>query len=395
MTKIKEPVVKSNETTAEKTETTPVIITVETFEDSSLNQLNDYLLTTDQVIDQAKNSMIMESVGSDEKLNQFIESYSSLIISGIEDMTTYKVVNAAISEVKKMRTNLEKKRKELTAPALRFQKALIDVENIYSPQLKELEEKLKAEKTRIDDAKEAAKKVLYNERVNKLVAAGYELASGFFICGAFQVPTTEITEYSNDEIEFYVLEGGKELERKKAEQLRKDEQERFLKEQREALGAEKRELAEMKAEMIQMKADILKERQEIQAQKTALETTYEAAIEQPQEPVMNPNQIEGSGMIVMEGTPPPASIQMAEQQKPPIQSTSEKIAALADESNKQLSMIAERVGSSVGNNDNVPLTVSEEFKRGFDYCKIEVCNILKTRSDLKSRAEFIEAINLL
>ena len=386
--KINEPVVKSTETTTENSvkETTPVIITVETFEDSSLNQLNDYLLTTDQVIDQAKNSMIMESVGSDEKLNQFIESYSSLIISGIEDMTTYKVVNAAISEVKKMRTNLEKKRKELTAPALRFQKALIDIENIYSPKLKELEEKLKAEKTRIDDAKEAAKKVLYNERVNKLVAAGYELASGFFICGAFQVPTTEVTEYSNDEIEFYVLEGAKELDRKKAEQLRKDEQERFLKEQREALEAEKLELAAMKAEMIQMKADMLKERQEIQAQKTALETTYETATEQSQEPSMNPNPIEGNGMIVMEGTPPPTSniepsIQISEQPKPPIQSTSEKIAAL----NVQPVIIP----------TDVPLTVSEEFKRGFDYCKIEVCNILKTRSDLKSRAEFIEAINLL
>jgi DNA repair exonuclease SbcCD ATPase subunit len=384
MTKINEPIVKS---TKKKTdETTPVIITVETFEDSSLNQLNDYLLTTDQVIDQAKNSMIMDSIGSDEKLNQFIESYSSLIISGIEDMTTYKVVNAAISEVKKMRTNLEKKRKELTAPALRFQKALIDVENIYSPKLKELEEKLKAEKTRIDDAKEAAKKVLYNERVNKLVAAGYELASGFFICGALQVPTTEVTEYSNDEIEFYVLEGTKELERKKAEQLRKDEQERFLKEQREALEAEKLELATMKAEMLQMKADMLKERQEIQAQKTALETTYETAIEQPHEPVMNPNPIEGNGMIVMEGTPPPASIQMAEQSKPIIQSTSEKIAAL----NKNEPIIQPVIIPA-----DVPIVVSEEFKRGFDYCKIEVCNILKTRADLKSRAEFIEAINLL
>lgn len=377
---IKEPVVKTTETK----ETTPVVITVETFKDSSLNQLNDYLLTTDQVIDQAKNSMIMDSIGSDEKLNQFIESYSSLIISGIEDMTTYKVVNAAISEVKKMRTNLEKKRKELTAPALRFQKALIDVENIYSPKLKELEEKLKAEKTRIDDAKEAAKKVLYNERVNKLVAAGYELASGFFICGAFQVPTTEVTEYSNDEIEFYVLEGGKELERKKAEQLRKDEQERFLKEQREALEAEKLELAAMKAEMLQMKADMLKERQEIQAQKTALETTYETAAEQP---AMNPNPIEGNqaaGIIIEP---------VVEQPKPPIQSTSEKIAALNNEPTIQ--HVEPTIQPVVIPATDVPLTVSEEFKKGFQYCKIEVCNILKTRSDLKSRAEFIEAINLL
>jgi len=372
-TTIAEPVVKT-------TEKTPVIITTETFEDPALNQLNDYLLTTDQVIDQAKNSMVMDSIGSDEKLNQFIESYSSLIISGIEDMTTYKVVSSAISEVKKMRTNLEKKRKELTAPALRFQKALIDVENSYSPRLKELEEKLKAEKTRIDDAKEAAKKVLYNERVNKLVAAGYELASGFFICGAFQVPTTEITEFTDDEIQFYILEGTKELERRKAEQLRKDEQERFLKEQREAIENEKRELAELKAEMIQMKSDILKEREEIQAQKTALEHTYEKTAEQPvetvaEQPAMNPNPIEGVSPTIEQ------PIKMFEQPKPPIQSTSEKIAAL----NIQPVVIP----------TDVPITVSEEFKRGFDYCKTEVCNILKTRSDLKSRAEFIEAINML
>lgn len=394
MTKIKEPVVKTTPNSTENStkETTPVIITVETFEDSALNQLNDYLLTTDQVIDQAKNSMVMDSIGSDEKLNQFIESYSSLIISGIEDMTTYKVVSAAISEVKKMRTNLEKKRKELTAPALRFQKALIDVENSYSPKLKELEEKLKAEKTRIDDAKEAAKKVLYNERVNKLVAAGYELASGFFICGAFQVPTTEITEFSDDEIQFYILEGGKELERRKAEQLRKDEQERFLKEQREALDNEKRELAEMKAEMLQMKEAMQKEREEIQAQKTALEHTYEKTAEQP---IMNPNPIEGNEISGNgEGVPLPIYVDpIAEQPKPPIQSTSEKIAAL-NRNEPSINHIEPTV-QPVIIPAVVPLAVSEEFKKGFNYCKIEVCNILKTRADLKSRAEFIEAINLL
>lgn len=355
---------------------TPAVV-----EPVELSKLDSYLLTTEQMIDEAKNIMILDSIGSEEKMNQIIESYSNLAINGIQDMATYKIVNSAIYEVKKMRTSLEKRRKELTSPAINFQKALIEAENEITPRLKELEEKLKSEKTRIDDAREAATRELYTKRVGELSAVGYQLANGFFMCGAFQVPTTQVTEFNDEEFEFYINEGKKEQDRQKAEELRKAEQQRLLDEQRDELQKLRDELQAERIALAKEREQLAAERAENEAQKTALEETYETVVQPPvaEHPVQQiepPVQLFASSVKPNQGD---FDGPMMGDEKPEIQNTSDKIRS-------------SNIEPLTPTFDEIPsMTVSTEFNRGFEACIVGAVNILK-KPEIKTRAEIIAAI---
>jgi peptidoglycan hydrolase CwlO-like protein len=338
---------------------TPAVIAQENSE-----LLVSYLETTEQVIEEAKNLMLISSIESREKFQQMIESYNGLLIKDIRDVATYKIVEKAITEVRKYRTSMESKRKELTAPALKFQKALIELENEYSPVLKHLEEKLKSEKARIDDAIEEEKRRKHLENLDKLKNAGFELSGGYAVCGAFRIDSTQIGQLNDDELEFYINEGNKEIERKEAEKQR-------LKEQQDELERSKRELDEMrlqmekeKQELLDLKNSILKEKQEINAQKTALEETYDEVKK------IEPKATEPQ---------PTATELQSTTTEPQPQPTTENVHVKINEN-----ITAE-----------VPLLVTDDFTRGFDTGVLECINIIKTRPEIKNKQGFIDAFKNL
>lgn len=343
---------------------TPAVI-----EDAKSEMLISYLETTEQVIDEAKKLMIISSIGSDEQLSQIVESYNGLMIKGIEDMATYKIVEKAITEVRKYRTSMEAKRKELTAPALKFQKDLIELENKYSPILKDLESKLKSEKSRIDDALEEQKRRKHLENLAKLQEAGFELSGGFAVCGAFNIDSTQIGQLNDDELAFYVAEGLKEVARKEAEKKR-------IQEQQDELERAKRELEEMrlqmereKQEILDLKNSILKEKQEIEAQKTALEQTYD----------------EVQKIELTKNEPQPEPIQEQQVQEKPAQEIK-----LPNET--EITPVVTNDGFS----ENTPsFFVTDDFTRGFDTGVLECINIIKTRTEIKNKQGFIDAFKNL
>jgi predicted nucleic acid-binding Zn-ribbon protein len=370
--------------------TNAVVITVESADPNiAPSRLQDYLLTTEQVIDEAKNLMIIESIGSQEKLEQIIESYSGIVISGIEDMQGYKFLDSAIKEVKKYRTTLEKKRKELTAPALKFQSALIEAQNLIEPRLKQLEEKLKAEKTRIDDAKEAAKKQLYTDRVKLLSGAGYELANGFFICGAFQVASTDIVDLDDNGIQFYVTEGTKELARREAEKQRKIEAEQELQRMRDELAAERKQMAaEMEA--------IRKEREELAAQKIAMEQTYENVAE------INHQGPMGEPVVVMpepniQNNVPVDQVAPVTEQPHPITSNPTIVTNTPQPSATQpiatQQFVTPEQQSILNTSDKIRLH-NASFIEGFEFGKTQIIGII-TNVPFKTKRELVDLINNL
>lgn len=232
---------------------------------------------TDKIIDKSKQLMIAETIGTEESLNRLEEQYKGLIVAGITDKVGYTAVKDGIKNLKSIKTNIENLRKELTAPALKFQKGLIEEAKRINERLDPLIAHLDAEKKRIDDAKAAEDARIFRERNEKLVTNGWTVVGNFYICGALQFATADLKEMTPERFDFYYQEGVKEVERKKAAEA--------------AAEAQQAELDRLKRELEEEREKLRKEREELAAQKEGLEKTY-GALDQPAQEAAAPGQAE-------------------------------------------------------------------------------------------------------
>ncbi len=223
---------------------------------------------------------LKKSTITDEAIGLLKQKYNALVVDGIEDMQGFKAVKAGVTELRKIRTSIEAKRKELTEPALRFQRELKAEADRITAELVPLEDRLKAEVTRIEDAKEAKRREVYSARITALQENGFQLINSFFVCGPFQVHADEITGLTDSQVEVYIANGRAELDRKAAEEQRRQEEAERQQREQERLAAERAEIERMRAELAQKQA-------ELAAQTQAIETTYETVVqpaELPNEP---------------------------------------------------------------------------------------------------------------
>lgn len=261
-----------------------VIITYENVEQLNENSLKGFLLTTEQMADVAINQMILQTIESDEILSQKIESYNALMIKGIEDMVSYKMVDAAIKEIKKMRTSISKMRLELTRPADAYSKKLIEAERERVEALKTVEAKLISDKQKIDDAIKAKREATFIERSQKLNDVGYTISNNLFVLGAFHIPSEQLSDMNEDEFERYLEHGRDEMKRREAEaqaikeaKEQAEAQAKLLEEERLKLQKEREEMAREFELMKQERARMAQEMEDLKLQKQALEETYTQA----------------------------------------------------------------------------------------------------------------------
>lgn len=237
---------------------------------------------------------LKKSTITDEAIGLLKQKYNALVVDGIEDMQGFKAVKSGVSELRKIRTSIEAKRKELTEPALRFQRELKAEADRITAELVPLEDRLKAEVTRIEDAKEAKRREVYQQRITALQENGYQVINGFFVCGPFQVHSDEITTLTDSQVEVYIANGRAELERKAAEDKRRQEEAERQQREQERLAAERAAIDKEKAEFAAWKAQ---QQAEIAAQTKAIEHTYDTVVQpaelqnEPQ-PVAAPQQPE-------------------------------------------------------------------------------------------------------
>lgn len=301
-----------------------VIITYENVEALNENSLKGFLLTTEQMADVAISQMILQTVESDEILTQKIESYNALMIKGIEDMVSYKMVDAAIKEIKKMRTSISKMRLELTRPADAYSKKLIEAERERVDALKTVEAKLISDKQKIDDAIKAKREATFIERSQKLNDVGYTISNNLFVLGAFHIPSEQLSDMNEDEFERYLEHGRDEMKRREAEaqaikeaKEQAEAQAKLLEEERLKLQKEREEIAREMEAMRQERAKMAQEMADLKLQKQALEETYTQA-----EAVASEN-------TVSETVAPTTEFETPEQKN--IKSFSEKMADLKAE----------------------------------------------------------------
>lgn len=270
--------------------------------------------------------LVTTTIGTEEALAALKQTYGELVVNGIEDMAGYKVVVEGVSKLRTIRTSIEKRRKELTEPALEFQRRLKAEADRLTGEIVPLEERLKAEKARIDDAKEAARRAEFQRRVTLLTENAWTLAGGFYVCGALQIHPDQITTMTEQELEFYVNEGQREIERREAEAKRKAEEEAQRKAEEERIRQERAAIEAERAELARMKA-------ELDAQKKALETSYETVVQpvqnaqpaatvnaelaQPEPKQMVAAAVPGGGTVSMEHQQPARGASVVPSQKAP------------------------------------------------------------------------------
>lgn len=179
-----------------------------------------------------------------DALDEIKSKYENIIIT---DKTSLQFAEDGKRKLMKIRTGIEKKRKELTAPALEFQKSLKEFTDSLSAEIfpieKQLSDSINAEQLRIENEKRAESQ----RRTNLIMESGYTLVGEFYRAGAYQVHFSDLETCTDEELTMYLDNGQRFLE---AERVRLAEQARIeaeLKEREAKIAAQEKELAEFRA----------------------------------------------------------------------------------------------------------------------------------------------------
>lgn len=202
----------------------------------------------------------------DAAIAELKEKYSGITFTSLEDKQNVKLIESAYQEVKKYRTGIENKRKELKkeyletgraidGEAKRLTELLLEIEDPLAEQYALIKEAKEAEKIR----KEQEKKAVLLKRVETLEEAGLEFDGNFYSLGNISLDIATIEQLPQEAYENLLTRVGEEKTR-----LEKEEQERIKAEQEKAeqerLEAERREkerqqLEAEKQEMIKMRIE--------------------------------------------------------------------------------------------------------------------------------------------
>lgn len=186
--------------------------------------------------------------------------FMTLKINGLEDAKGYRAVDEARRTVKKLRTGVEAKRRELKKDSIEFGRR-IDLEaKRITERLEPVETYLQAEQDAVDnevkriaDAKEAARLAKISDRVKTLFDLGIASNGVRFMGHGFELesnevadmPDTDFTDYVAlvrevaDELAVKAAEAAKEVADLKAAQDKLAEDRRKLDEERAAIEAAK------------------------------------------------------------------------------------------------------------------------------------------------------------
>ena len=298
---------------------------------------------------------LKRSTITEEALTFLEEKYGALIVNGIEDMEGFKLVKSGVSELRTLRNRIEDRRKELTEPALRFQRELKAEADRIVLRIKPLEERLKEEQKRIEDAKEAKRREQYQLRITALHENGFQLINGCFVCGPIQEHSDNITKLTDAQMDVLIKHGQAEIARLAAEEERRKAEAERQRQEQERMNAERAAMEAERAEMARMRA-------EIEAQKQALQQTYNVVTE----PAQPEPSIEFQMPMNQPGFTPPQNIEPM-----PIQNMdSIQHANVAPEPQKKDPYL------------HVP---KNDFERGFNAFRVELDQLVKNQNIQLSR----------
>lgn len=197
-----------------------------------------------------------------EQINKYKELVPTLKIESAEDKKGYELVYETRQELKRARTTLEKKRKELVAPHNKYVTAVNDKANEYKDQLEPLEAQLQekekwfeAEQERINKEREEKEATRVADRTAILIDNGAAFDGMSFAKGTFALSVGDIRTMDDEDFNRIANEIKTIHEQELAEEQRKKDKEererldlleaqRKLKEQEEELQKQLEEAKE-------------------------------------------------------------------------------------------------------------------------------------------------------
>lgn len=142
---------------------------------------------------------------TDVAISELSDKYMPLLVNGIDDKEGLKVVNAARKVVKGYRIDIDKRRKELNADALEYQrringeaKRIIALLEPIESHLESQEKKISEEIERIKREKEQEESARYESRMKELFSLKFRVETGKFI-------TDYLDGFTNQRIEIATL----------------------------------------------------------------------------------------------------------------------------------------------------------------------------------------------
>lgn len=266
-------------------------------------------LTFEQVVanatEAAKAELVKVSV-TDQALAELNKQYAGLTIMGTGDKDGYKAVQQGLSHVKKIRTSVEARRKELKAPALEFGRAIDAEAKRITEALTPIEEHLRTQKATIDEAIEAERRAVELSRIQALQENGYNVIGSFFVLGPFSIPTDGIAAMDEEQFNIHLERGKQELIRQQAEAKAKAEREAAERAERDRLAAEAAQRAQAEADA-RKAAEAAARKAEAEAEALRKQIAAMQAQQQPQQPAPAPAPVQQQAPQVA----PPVAPQVA------------------------------------------------------------------------------------
>lgn len=252
----------------------------------------------------AKQTLLNDTIQTEQKLKEFEDTYLNIVVADVKDLQGYSFIVDGMKSLKKTRTSIEKRRKELTEPALKYQRELKAEADRLTERIETIETHLDKQKQWFENATKAEQERVFNLRIAQLTENGFELSNGFYIAGAIHLSGDKVKSLDDSEFNFYIEQGKKEKARKEAEK-------QLLAEQQKAMQEAQLEIQRLREELAKERERVAKERAELEAQKQALDKTYnkeeqpEPIIEQSIEQVVeNPSVTESAPIELIEQSEP-------------------------------------------------------------------------------------------
>ena len=206
---------------------------------------------------------------ADNVIEQLRDRYLPLRVNGIDDKAGLKAVHDARMQVRSLRVDVDKARKEMKADALAWGRKVDTEAKRLTSLLEPIEEHLTREEETVKAEIERVKRSRIDARINALLAVSLP---------GTMPPEKMIDGWSDEEFEISLKVATREHEKRVEEERIRQEREAAEKAELERLRAEEQARLKAEAERQAMeRAELDRQRAELAAQQQALRTQQEAA----------------------------------------------------------------------------------------------------------------------
>lgn len=228
----------------------------------------------------------LKKFGIDEReIAEIVSIAGKLEIADIHDKEGIKRVEDAWRNVRNLRLGLGKTAEELKEPALKWQRVVLARHKALADPLDVLEKNLKAklkavedEKKRLAEEAERQRELMRNQRISKLLAAGFSFNGLLYSIGELVVSVDALQDYTDDDFAMVLNRGAKLNEQLEADKRAEQERQAKIKADEEAEAARIKAQEQAEAERIKAENEAkAKELAEREAAITAKENEQKAA----------------------------------------------------------------------------------------------------------------------